>query len=80
MEEQRARLHIVIGTSRCCLGDAGGLDEIRAGIEIAESASDVDMVIAGYSNLSSELHFMARLERGEARMAARARALRALRG
>ena len=62
MEEQRARLHIVIGTSRCCLGDAGGLDEIRAGIEIAANASDVDMVIAGYSNLSSELHFMARLE------------------
>ena len=63
MEEQRARLHIVIGTSRCCLGDAGGLDEIRAGIEIAESASNVDMMIAGYSNLSSELHFMARLRR-----------------
>jgi class 3 adenylate cyclase/tetratricopeptide (TPR) repeat protein len=62
MEEQRARLHIVVGTSRCCLGDAGGLDEIRAGIEIAESASNVDMTIAGYSNLSSELHFMARLE------------------
>ena len=61
MEGQRARLHIVVGHPRCCLGDAGGLDEIRAGIEIAASASNVDMMIAGYSNLSSELHFMARL-------------------
>ena len=32
MEEQRARLHIVVGCARCCLGDAGGLDEIETGI------------------------------------------------
>ena len=44
------------------------------------AASDVDMVIAGYSNLSSELHFIGETRGGEARMAARARAIRALRG
>ena len=33
MDEQRARLHIVVGCARCCLGDQAGLDEIEAGIE-----------------------------------------------
>jgi hypothetical protein len=67
MEDQRARLHIVIGCARCGLGDRGGLDEIEAGISVAQSAGAVDMVELGYGNLSSELHFFARL--AEARRA-----------
>jgi hypothetical protein len=61
MEEQRARLHIVIGTARCCLGDPGGLDQIDSGITIADAAGSADMVVNGYVNLSSELYFFGRL-------------------
>jgi class 3 adenylate cyclase len=65
MEEQRARLHIVVGTARCCLGDPGGLDEIGMGIAIADSAGSAEMVVNGYVNLSSELYFFGRLAEAE---------------
>jgi class 3 adenylate cyclase len=61
MKDQRARLHIVVGTARCSLGDTGGLDEIKAGIEVAEAAGNLDMLTNGYANLTSELHLFARL-------------------
>jgi class 3 adenylate cyclase len=61
MEEQRARLHIVVGTARCCLGDDGGLAEIQEGIAIAEADGNVDMAAAGHDNLCSELQVFARI-------------------
>ena len=61
MDDQRARLHIVVGCARCCLGDAHGLDEIEAGISVAQAANALDKVVLGYGNLSSELHFFGRL-------------------
>jgi class 3 adenylate cyclase len=67
MDDQRARLHIVVGCARCCLGDARGLDEIEAGISVAQAANALDKVVLGYGNLSSELHFFGRL--AEARQA-----------
>ena len=67
MKEQRARLHIVVGCARCCLGDAGGLTEIESGISIAEAAGAVEQLDVGWANLSSELHFFGRLD--EARRA-----------
>jgi len=67
MDDQRARLHIVVGCARCCLGDRGGLDEIQSGIAVAETAGALEMLVIGYTNLSSELHFFARL--AEARRA-----------
>jgi class 3 adenylate cyclase/tetratricopeptide (TPR) repeat protein len=51
MEEERARLHIVIGTARWGLGNAAGLDQIRFGITVAEAAGDVDMTGIGLDNL-----------------------------
>jgi len=67
IEDARARLHIVVGCARCCLGDRGGLDEIETGIQVAEAAGALEMLATGYTNLSSELHFFARLD--EARRA-----------
>ena len=67
MEEQRARIHIVVGCARCGLGDRGGLAEIEIGIEIADATGSLDMLTTGYTNLSSELHFFGRL--AEARSA-----------
>jgi class 3 adenylate cyclase/tetratricopeptide (TPR) repeat protein len=67
MEEQRARLHNVVGCSRCCLGDAAGLDEVKMSIDIAEAAGSLDQLAAGYTNLASELNFFGRL--AEARQA-----------
>jgi class 3 adenylate cyclase len=61
MEDQRARLHIVVGCARCGLGDPGGLDQIETGIDVAEAAGTVDVLTTGYTNLSSELHFFGRL-------------------
>jgi class 3 adenylate cyclase len=61
MEEQRARLHIVIGTARWGLGDTRGLDEIETGISIAEACGAFDMICIGYNNLSSGLHCFGRL-------------------
>ena len=69
MVEQRARLHITVGTARCCLGDTGGLDEIETGIALAEQFGSFETVFVGYLNLSSELNFLARLD--EARPASR---------
>ncbi len=65
MEEQRARLHIVIGTARWGLGDTRGFDEIEEGISIAKAASAFEMVGTGNDNLVSGLHCYARL--GDAR-------------
>jgi tetratricopeptide (TPR) repeat protein len=67
MEDQRARVHIVVGCARCCLGDRRGLDEIQTGIGVAEAAGSVEMVVVGYIDLDAELHFFARLP--EARQA-----------
>jgi hypothetical protein len=61
MEEQRARLHIAVGTARNCLGDRGGLDEIKTGISVAEAVGSADMVVNGYINLSAGLHIFGRL-------------------
>jgi class 3 adenylate cyclase len=61
MEEQRARLHNVVGCSRCCLGDSAGLDEVKMSIDIAEAAGSLDQLTAGYTNLASELNFFGRL-------------------
>jgi class 3 adenylate cyclase len=69
MEDQRARILIVVGTARCSLGETGGLDEIKAGIAAAEAAGNLDILTNGYANLTSELHLFARL--GEAREASR---------
>jgi tetratricopeptide (TPR) repeat protein len=67
MEDQRARLHIVIGSARYGLGDIGGFDQIEAGIAIAEAAGAFDMVVIGYNNLTSGMHVFGRL--AEARRA-----------
>jgi hypothetical protein len=61
MEGLRARLHISVGCARCCLGDPDGLNEIEAGISVAQLANALTMVALGYGNLSSELHFFGRL-------------------
>ena len=61
MEDQRARILIVVGTARCSLGETRGLDEIKAGIAAAEAAGNLDMLTNGYANLTSELHLFARL-------------------
>jgi class 3 adenylate cyclase/tetratricopeptide (TPR) repeat protein len=67
LQPQCARVHILVGCARCCLGDDGGLDEIEEGIAVARAAGALDMVAVGWGNLSSELHFLARLD--EARRA-----------
>ncbi len=67
LDDQRARVHILVGCSRCCLGDSEGFTEIESGIAIADAAGAVEQVSLGYANLSSELVFFARLD--EARIA-----------
>jgi class 3 adenylate cyclase/tetratricopeptide (TPR) repeat protein len=62
MEDQRARLHIVVGTARYCLGDGGGFDQIETGISIAQDAGVFEMVAIGLNNLTSGLHVFGRLE------------------
>jgi class 3 adenylate cyclase/tetratricopeptide (TPR) repeat protein len=66
IHDQRARLHIVLGTARCSLGDVSGLDQIRGGIAIAEEIGSLDMAVTGWANLSSELHFLGRLPEARA--------------
>jgi class 3 adenylate cyclase len=61
MEEQRARLHIVLGSARYGLGDSGGFQQIETGIAIAEAAGSFEMVVIGYNNLTSGLNSFARL-------------------
>ncbi len=56
-----ARLHVVVGTARCCVGDSGGLAEIETGIAIAQADGNVDLVAGGHDNLASELHVFARI-------------------
>jgi class 3 adenylate cyclase len=67
MEEQRARLHIVVGTARWGLGDTRGLDEIETGISIAEAAGSFEVATTGYDNLAGGLCCFGRL--AEARRA-----------
>jgi len=67
MEDQRARLHIVIGSARYGLGDTGGFEAIEAGIAIADAAAAFEIVGIGYDNLSSGLNAFGRLS--EARRA-----------
>jgi tetratricopeptide (TPR) repeat protein len=62
MDAERARMHITGGCARCCVGDDGGLTEIETGIALARSAGALETVALGYGNLSSELHFLGRLE------------------
>jgi tetratricopeptide (TPR) repeat protein len=62
MEEQRARLHIILGTARHGQGDPGGVAEIEKGIAVAEAAASLDMVTTGYANLTSSFHSLGRLE------------------
>ncbi len=69
LDDLRARVHILVGCSRCCVGDSGGFVEIESGVAIADATGAVTMVILGYGNLSSELVFFARL--AEARTAFR---------
>jgi AAA ATPase-like protein len=61
MQDQVARVHIVVGTARCCLGDDRGLAQIEEGIAIAEADANLDMVVTGHDNLSSELQVFARI-------------------
>src|SRR5919197_6742631 len=67
MEDQRARLNVVVGTSRVGLGDRGGFDQIRDGLEIARASRNFDMIGNAYANLTSEFHIYAELD--EARRA-----------
>jgi tetratricopeptide (TPR) repeat protein len=66
LADQRARVHILVGCARCCLGDTGGFREIETGIAIADAAGAITQVILGYGNLSSELLFFARLDEARA--------------
>jgi hypothetical protein len=61
LERERARVLILAGCCRCCLGDAEGVDEIEAGIATAAAAGSPDMETLGYGNLASELCFLGRL-------------------
>jgi class 3 adenylate cyclase len=62
MDDQRPRLHIVVGTARGGLGDVGGLDQIQEGLEIARATRNFDMVCNAYANLTSEFHIFGRLD------------------
>ena len=66
MEDQRARLHIVRGTARTGKGDWEGLTEIERGIAVAQESGHMDMVATGYSNLTSNLNYLARLPEAKA--------------
>jgi class 3 adenylate cyclase/tetratricopeptide (TPR) repeat protein len=61
MEEQRARVHIVVGTARYALGDTRGFDEIETGISIAEAAGYFDTAGIGHENLACGLWCAGRL-------------------
>src|SRR5919204_1582409 len=62
MEDQRARVHIVVGTARVGLGDVGGIEEIKKGLPVARGVPNYDMVANAYANLTSEFHILAKLE------------------
>jgi class 3 adenylate cyclase/tetratricopeptide (TPR) repeat protein len=61
MDEQRARLHIVVGTARWGLGDSEGLHEIERGISIARAAGALEMAAIGLDNLDAGLFCLGRL-------------------
>ena len=61
LEELHARVHNYVGCARCCLGDEGGLAEIETSISVAQGAGAAAAVVNGYGNLSSEIHFFAKL-------------------
>jgi class 3 adenylate cyclase len=62
MEDQRARVHIVVGSARYGLGDTGGFEQIENGISIAQAAGAFEMVGIGLNNLTSGFHAFGRLE------------------
>ena len=62
LDDQRARVHILVGCARCGLGETDGPSEIESGIALAESVGAVNVAILGYGNLSSELIFLARMD------------------
>ncbi|MBA3735304.1 MAG: AAA family ATPase, partial [Actinobacteria bacterium] len=62
MDEQRARLHIVVGTALVPLGDPAGIDQIKQGIAVAEAAANLEMPTTGYANLASLYHYLGKLD------------------
>ena len=62
MEDQRARLNIVVGTARAGLGDKGGIEQIEDGLAIALEIPNYDMVDNAYANLTSEFHVYGELD------------------
>ena len=62
MEDQRARLHVVVGTARAGLGDIAGIEEIEEGVEVARAAHNFEMVALAYANLTSEFHVYGKLD------------------
>jgi hypothetical protein len=66
LDDQRARIEIVVGCARCSLGDVGGFELIQSGIEIAEASGSLEMMSIGYGNLGSELQFYGRLDEARA--------------
>lgn len=66
MDDQRARLQIVIGCAECSSGKAAGFERIQSGIAIAEAAGALEMLTLGYGNLGSEYQFFGRLAEARA--------------
>jgi class 3 adenylate cyclase len=62
MEDQHARVHIVVGTARVGLGDRGGIDQIKEGIAVGRAAHKYDLLGNGYANLTSEFHILGELD------------------
>src|SRR3954447_1599719 len=51
-----ARMHQYRGIARVDLGDLGGIDDIRTGLELALAIGDLATAGIGYSNLASNLY------------------------
>jgi tetratricopeptide (TPR) repeat protein len=51
-----ARLYQYRGIARSDLGDAGGVDDVRKGLELALDGGDVAAAGVGYSNLASNIY------------------------
>ena len=60
------RIRVFIGSSRCCLGDPGGLTLMEEAIELGRAVGAIDVVILGLNNLSSS-NFHLRADVGLAR-------------
>jgi class 3 adenylate cyclase len=66
LDEQRARLEIVVGCAECSRGDPAGFQRIQSGIAIAEAGGAAEMVTIGYGNIGSEYQFYGRLAEARA--------------